>query len=301
MDRFQAIQVFREVAQNKGFAAAGRSLNVSTPTVSRLISELEADLGVRLFQRSTRSVALTEEGEQFLRRGVSLLDELEAVSLEIRERQTVPRGHLRISSVVAFGQERVAPALTGFMDLYPDITVELDISNRQVDLVQDHFDLAIRIGGSEGLKDSMLKARKITSQKLIFVATPEYVASKGAPNTLDDITHHRVVKQISGNWGRVNELWHHGKKTVYNLPEALVVNSPNAARNVILKDGAIGLMADYLVAEHISQGRMQRLLPDCETLDQPIYAVFVHRNYMPAKVRVFIDYLIDVLEKRRPA
>ena len=112
MDRFQAIRAFREVARQGGFAAAARALHCSTPTVSRLISELEADLGVRLLMRSTRSVRLTEEGERFLRRGAALVDELEAVTEEIRERKTMPRGHLRISSVVALGQEMVAPALT---------------------------------------------------------------------------------------------------------------------------------------------------------------------------------------------
>lgn len=298
MDMFQAIRAFREVARQEGFAAASRALNVSTPTVSRLISDLESDLGVRLFNRSTRKIGLTEEGEQFLRRGVALFDELEAVTEEIRERQSVPRGHLRISSVVAFGQERIAPALTGFMEQYPKVTVELDISNRKVDLIEEHFDIAIRIGGADGLEASSLKARKIYSQKLFFVATPEYVAAHGAPKDLDEIVTHRIVKQISGTWGRVNQLWHAGKKSEFTLPGAFVVNSPNAARNAVLTGRAIGLLADYLTADLIAEGRLMRLLPGYETVDQPIYAVFVHRNYMPAKVRAFIDYIVKALGER---
>lgn len=293
MDRFHAMQVFREVARQGGFAAAARALNASPPSVSRLVSELEDDLGVRLFQRSTRKVGLTEEGEQFLRYGVVLLEELEAVSEEIRERRREPRGHLRISSVVAFGQERIAPAIPGFMKKYPRVEVELEISNRKVDLVQEHFDLAIRIGGSDGLETSSLKARKIFSQNLIFVGTPEYIAEMGQPQSLDDLGDHRVVKQISGSWGRVNTLRHNGDTLVFNLPEMFVVNSPNAARNAVLSGGAIGLIADYLVNDMLSDGRMVRLLPDYQTVEQPIYAVFVHRNYMPAKVRAFIDYLMD--------
>jgi len=296
MDKFQAIQAFREVARQGGFAAAARALNTSPPSISRLISELEDDLGVRLFQRSTRKVGLTEEGEQFLKNGVVLLEELEAVSEEIRERRSEPRGHLRISSVVAFGQERIAPAIPGFMEKFPKVEVELEISNRKVDLVQEHFDLAIRIGGSDGLETSSLKARKIFSQTLIFVATPEYVAEMGQPQSLNDLEKHRVVKQISGSWGRVNELWHKGDKIVFNLPEMFVVNSPNAARNAVLSGGAMGLIGDYLVNDMLSNDRMVRLLPEYRTLEQPIYAVFVHRNYMPAKVRAFIDYLTDVLE-----
>ncbi len=293
MDRLHAINVFREVARQGGFAAAARALNASPPSVSRLVSELEEDLGVRLFSRSTRSVALTEEGEEFLRRGVALLDELDAVTEELRERRQTPHGHLRISSVIAFGQERVAPAIPGFMERHPKVTIELDLSNRKVDLVQEHFDVAIRIGGAEGLEASNLKARKIFAQRLIFVATPDYIAAHGRPRGLDDLKRHRFVKQVSGTWGRVNEFKVGGRKHALSLPEDFVVNSPNAARNAVLTGKAAGLLADYLVADLIAAGRLERLLEDHATAEQPVHAVFVHRNFMPAKVRAFIDYLVE--------
>lgn len=292
MDKLQAIRAFREVARQGGFAAAARALNSSKATVSRLVTELEADLGVRLLTRSTRSVGLTEEGENFLRRGVALVDELETVTEEIRERRNVPRGHLRISSVVAFGQEMLAPMLTRFMDRYPGISVDLEISNRKVDLVEEHFDIAIRIGGTSGLEASALKARKIFSQKLIFVATPEYLSTHGEPKDLDDLDEHRVVKQVSGTWGRVNEFRRDSERVVRSLPETFVVNSPNAAKNAVLTGRAMGLLADYLVTDLLATGQLVRLLPAWETLDQPIYAVFVHRHYMPARVRAFIDYMV---------
>ena len=295
MDRFQAIQVFREVAAQGGFAAAARALNTSPPSVSRLISELEDDLGVRLFSRSTRNVRLTEEGEHFLRKGGALIDELDVLSEEIRERRQVPTGHLRITSVVAFGQERIAPIVPAFMQAHPKVSIELEISNRTVDLVQEQFDLAIRIGGADGLDNSSLRARRIFSQKLIFVATPNYVEEYGAPKCLSDLDEHLVVKQVSGNWGRVSLLQHAGRTEEYSAPEKFVVNSPNAARNAVLTGNAVGLIADYLVADMLNDGRMVRLLPDYETTVQPIYAVFVHKNYMPAKLRAFIDFVIDNL------
>ena len=298
MDRFQAIQVFREVARQGGFAAAARALNTSPPSISRLISELEGDLGVRLFQRSTRNVSLTEEGEDFLLRGVSLLDELEGVTDEIRERKSEPRGVLRISSVVAFGQEVIAPLIPGFMQKHSGVQVELDISNRKVDLVQEHYDLAIRIGGADGLESSALKARKIFSQKLIFVASPAYLNAKGVPKSLDDLNKHLVVKQVSGNWGRKNEFIYAGKRTTLSLPENFVVNSPNAAKNAVLSDQCIGLIADYLVKDLLDQRRLTRVLEDYDTEVQPIYAMFVHRNYMPAKIRTLIDHLTAVLGQR---
>lgn len=296
MDRFQAIRVFREVARCGGFAAAARSLNTSPPSVSRLIGDLEQDLGVRLFNRSTRTVALTEEGEVFLQRAVSLFDELEEVTEEMRDRQSDPRGLLRISSVVAFGQERIAPAIPAFMNRYPRVQVDLQISNRKVDLIQENFDLAIRIGGPEGLEDSTLKARRIYAQSLVFVATPEYIQNNGAPAGLEDLSNHRLVKQISGNWGVKNEFRYGEERVSCNLPSAFVVNSPNAARNAVLSGGVMGLLADYLVADMLADGRLRRILPDYATFEQPIYAVFVHRSYMSAKVRVFIDHMIETLD-----
>ncbi|SHI97523.1 transcriptional regulator, LysR family [Shimia gijangensis] len=297
MDKLQAIRVFKSVVETGGFAAAARALNSSPPSVSRLISELESDLGVRLFQRSTRKVGLTEEGEIFLLRGVALLDELDTVSDELRQRQHHPRGRLRISSVVAFGQERIAPVVPGFLAKYPGVEVDLEISNRTVDLVQEHFDLAIRIGGDDGLVSSGLKARKIFSQKLMFVATPGYIEIHGDPADIDDLANHRLVKQISGNWGRVNTLSHAGETFEFTLPDAFVVNSPNAARNAILSGRVIGLIADYLVEDMLTDGRLVRVLPDYETMPQSIFAVFVHRSYMPAKVRSFIEHLSENLRQ----
>ncbi len=295
MDRLQALKTFREVARQGGFAAAARALNTSPPSVSRLISELEDDLGVRLFSRSTRSVALTEEGELLLRRAIPLAEEFELVTQEIRERQSKPQGHLRISSVVAFGQERIAPLLPAFMEQHPSVTVELDISNRKVDLVQEHVDLAIRIGGPEGLDTSSLVARRIFSQRLIFVAAPAYIARRGEPETLDDLRSHRIVKQISGNWGRKNQFVTSDGLVDLALPEDLVVNSPNAARNAVLSGHTMALLADYLAADMLADGRLSRLLPDVTTAEQPIYAVFVHRQYMPAKIRAFLDFAVENL------
>ncbi len=291
MVSLKAIRVFAEVAQQGGFSAASRALNISPPSVTRIVSDLEAELGVRLFNRSTRALTLTEEGERFLRGGRTVIDEVDTLTNDIRQRNRQPRGRLRVSSVIAFGQEVIAPLVPGFMEQYPEVEVELDLSNRKVDLIEEHFDLAIRIGGPEGLDTSSLKARKIFSQTLIFVATPEYVQQKGQPRTLNELADHRVVKQISGAWGRTNRLNREGEVVEFSLPERYVVNSPNAARNAVLSQFAIGLLADYLVKDLIAAGRLERILPEYATLEQPIYAVFVHRKYMPAKTRAFIDVL----------
>ena len=292
-----AIRVVREVARQGGFAGAARALNSSPPSVSRIVADLEADLGLRLFTRSTRHVALTEDGEDYLRRAATLADELDILTEETRERGGAPRGHLRVTSVVAFGQERIAPLLAEFTALYPDITAELQISNRKVDLIQEHFDLAIRIGGSDGLSESSLKARRIFSQKLIFVASPEFVERHGEPSSLDDLSRSPVIKQVSGNWGKTTAVTVDGNKISVDLSERFVVNSPNAARNAVRAGAGLALLADYLVEDDIGRGRLVRLLPEVESEEQPIFAVFVHRNYMPAKVRALIDHLVDGLSR----
>ncbi|WP_209427860.1 LysR family transcriptional regulator [Pararhodobacter sp. SW119] len=298
MDKLRAIRVCREVARQGGFAAAGRALKISTPSVSRIVSELEADLGLRLFQRSTRQLNLTEEGESYLGQVNALVDELETISAEMRERRTEAKGHLRISSVVAFGQERVAPAVPKFLSRHPEVTVDLHIGNRKVDLIQEHFDLAIRIGGDAGLSESGLVARKIYAQKLIFAASPDYIADMGEPETLDAIARHRTVKQVSETWGVTHTILIGEERVEFRMPDTFVVNSPNAALNAVRDGLVIGLIADYLVSDMIKRGELRRVLPDHETPDQPIFAVFVHRAYMPAKLRAFLDHLVSVLGNR---
>ena len=293
MNKLYAIQVCREVARQGGFTPAGRCLNISTPSVSRLVSELEDDLGVRLFQRSTRRIGLTEEGEIFLNRAAALVDELDTISNEMRERRSTPRGHLRISSVVAFGQERIAPAVPGFLARYPMVTVDLHLENRHVDLINENFDLAIRVGSKNGLASSGLVARKIYEQRLIFVASTEYIRRHGAPESLEEVSEHRTVAQITGNWGKVNYLSRGGKRIEFRMPQTFKVSSPNAALNAVRSGQVLGLIGDFLAKDLIAGGKLQLILPDYSTEAQPIYAVFAHRTYMPAKIRAFIDFLAE--------
>lgn len=298
MNRLQAIQVCREVARQGGFAAAGRKLNISTPSVSRLVGDIEDDLGLRLFHRSTRKISLTEEGTLFLNGAAALVDELDVLCGEMRALRTEPRGHLRVNSVLAFGQEMIAPVVPGFLARYPAVTVDLEMDNRHVDLIQDGYDLAIRVGGQDGLTASGLIARKIYAQKLIFVASPEYIQRHGQPDTLEAIEQHLTVKQVVGTWGIENRLVRQGKTINYRMPGSFVVNTPTAAVNAVSSGHALGLIGDFLAAGPIARGELCRVLPDYETEDQPLYAVYAHRSYMPAKLRVFIDYLVEMLGNR---
>lgn len=296
MDMIVTMRVVGEVARLGGFTAAGRELKLSTPSISRLVGELEANLGVRLFNRTTRRIALTEAGEQFLRRSSNILEEIETLREETRERHGKPQGRLRISCVNAFGNECLSPAIPEFLERYPDLQIEVDISNRKVDLVEEHYDVAIRVGALGNLEDSSMVARQIFVQKMIFVATPEYTRRYGAPQNLDDLQNHRTIMQISGSWGRMHRLRSPDGTLEYRVPDDFVLSSSVAVRNAVLMGYGCALIGNFMVTADIAAGRLVQMLPDYESLEQPIYAMFPHRTYIPAKVRVFVDYLVETFE-----
>ena len=287
------MRVVGEVARLGSFTAAARELRFSTPSISRLVGELEADLGVRLFNRTTRRLAPTEAGEQFLRRSSLILEEVDALREEVRERHGRPSGRLRVSCVVAFGTVRLAPAVAGFLKRYPGMEVEVDITNRRADLVEEHYDVAIRISAQGDLADSSMVARQISAQKLIFVAAPEYLRDHQPPRTLDDLEAHRTITHVSGEWGRAHRLKSPEGIVEYRGQRSFVMSSPMAVRNAALTGYGCALVNHFIVEESIASGRLVRLLPDHESIEQPIYAVFVHRTQVPAKIRLFVDYLVE--------
>lgn len=222
MDMVQAMRVAVEVARLGSFGGAGRELRLSAASVSRIISDLEADLGVRLFNRTTRSLNLTDAGQEFVRESSGMLEELENMRSMVRERHAVPRGELRISCVAAFGSECLAPALPPFLQAYPQLSVSVDIGNRLVDLIEEHYDVAIRVGP---LPDSSLIAQKITSQRVLIVASPEFCRRHGTPTDIADLGSLSSITQISGEWGRVHRFRHKGKAVDLEVPRHFNMNS----------------------------------------------------------------------------
>jgi len=290
MEFVHATRVFGEVARFESFTAAAKELRLSTASVSRIVGELENDLGVRLLNRTTRRVQPTDAGLDFLRDSAGLLDEIESLRSQTRERHNSPRGLLRVSSVTGFGNECLAPAIPGFLERYPDVRISVDISNRVVDMIEEHYDVAIRVGP---LEDSTLVAKKIYNQRMIFVATPEYCERFGKPKTLGDLKHHRSISQINGEWGREHQFTYRKKLLTFKNPEDFIVSSPSAARNAALTGYGYALLGNYFATKDITSGRLIHLLKDYKPVDQPIFALMPHRRYVPAKARVFLDYLTD--------
>ena len=290
MDMVQAMRVAVEAARLGSFGGAARELRLSAASVSRIIADLEADLGVRLFNRTTRQLNLTDAGQEFVHESSGMLEELENMRSMVRERHAVPQGELRVSCVAAFGNECLAPALPPFLRAYPQLSVSVDIGNRFVDLIEEHYDVAIRVGP---LPDSSLMAQKIASQRILIVASPEFCLHHGMPNNIANLASLPSIAQISGEWGRVHRFRHIGQTIDLEVPRHFTMNSAAAVRNACLTGHGFTLLPDFMVAKDIAQGLLVRLLTDYEPAEQPIYAAYAERRYTPQKIRVFVDYLTE--------
>ncbi|MCQ4635062.1 LysR family transcriptional regulator [Shinella sp. CPCC 100929] len=295
MDVIEAMKVAVAVARHNSFSSASRELRLSAASVSRIVADLEADLGVRLFNRTTRQINLTGAGMEFVQKSIGLLEELDLMRSAVRERHETPRGQLHVSCVTAFGNECLAPALPEFVRRFPQLNVSIDLSNRLVDLIGEHFDVAIRVGP---LNDSSLIAQKISTQRIVFVATPQFCEQYGTPSTLDEIKECPSVTQVTGEWGREHRFSHQGKVIEFEVPQHVIMNSARAVKNACLAGGGYTLLGDFMVAQDIAQNRFVRLLPDYEPVEQPIFAFYAQRRHTPRKVRVFVDYLVEAFSSK---
>ncbi|RWM49515.1 LysR family transcriptional regulator [Mesorhizobium sp.] len=280
-----------EVARLGSFTAASRELRLSAPSVSRIMGELEADLGVRLFNRTTRQLDLTDAGLEFVQKSSGILEELDNMRSVVRERHDTPRGQLRVSCVTAFGNECLAPALPEFLQRFPQLAISLELGNRFVDLIEEHYDVAIRVGP---LRDSSMVAQRISSQKILFVASPAFCGRFGMPKSFDEIRRYPSVTQISGEWGRIHQFRHLGEIVYFEIGQHFTVNSARAGKNACLTGYGYSLLADFMIAKDLAENRLVQLLPNYEPVDQPIYAFYPQRRHTPQKVRVFIDYLTEI-------
>ncbi len=291
MDIMVAMRVAAEVARLGSFTAASKELRLSVASVSRILAELEADLGVRLFNRTTRNLNLTDAGEEFVQKSSSLLEELDNMRSAVRERHDAPRGRLRVSCVTAFGNECLAPVLPKFLQRFPQLELSLDVGNRLVDLIEEHFDIAIRVGP---LPDSSMIAQRISNQRVIFVAAPQFCRRFGKPKSLDEIRRYPSIAQISGEWGRTHRFRYKGEIIEFEVPQHCTMSSASAVKNACLTGYGYSLLGDFTVAKDIAEKKLVQLLPDYEPVEQAIYAFYAQRRYTPQKIRVFIDYLIEV-------
>jgi DNA-binding transcriptional LysR family regulator len=288
MDSLGSISVFVQVAETRSFTEAGRLQGVSSSAVGKSIARLEARLGVRLFQRTTRSVTLTSEGALFLERCRKILAEVEAAEFELCDAAAKPHGKLRISLPQVHGL--VMPVMNEFMALYPQIELDLDLTDRMVDVVEEGFDAVIRTGKP---RDSRLMARPLGDFHMVLVASPAYLAQRGVPQTPCDLAAHACLRHTFHATGKL-ETWpliHAQGAAEPTLPTRLVSTSIEAVSHAALAGMGIACLPDFMTREAEAQGHLRRVLDAHLDHTGQFWLLWPSSRHATAKLRVFIDHL----------
>jgi DNA-binding transcriptional LysR family regulator len=289
VDLVDGMRVFVRVAQRAGFAAAARELRRSPAAVTKQVAALEARVGARLLERTTRRVALTEAGRAYLERCLECLQAFDDADASVSELSLAPRGKLRISAPVEL-YAQLAPLVAAFVSAYPEVTVDLRLSNRIIDLVEEGFDLAIRASAT---LDGRCIARPLAALRLGVYASPAYLRAQGRPRKPADLARHRALLFVETPTPEKLVFERGGKQTRVELVPAVTSNSGDALREMAFAGlGIIPSVPTFLVETALEDGRLEPVLRDWTLLPRPkLWAVYPNRRYLPAKVRLFVDAL----------
>jgi DNA-binding transcriptional LysR family regulator len=298
MESLNAIAYFAQAAETRSFSEAGRILGVSSSAVGKSVLRLEERLGVRLFHRSTRTITLTAEGALFLERCRRILSEIEAAELELSETRQEPRGRLRVSLPLA--SKLVLPALTTFMRRYPAIELDVDFSDRLVDVIEEGFDVVMRTGEAS---DSRLMSRSLGRYRLLLVAAPHYLSAHGSPKRPADLARHACLLHRMPSTG-VFERWplqRDDDAPEWTLPVSLVCNTSEALMDVALAGLGIACLPDFMVRPALERGELVELLAAHVGHEGTFHLLWPSSKYLAPKIRVFIDCMVEALavETRR--
>ncbi len=289
MEQLKEMAVFARVVECESFSGAARLLGLSKSAVSKQVGRLESRLGVRLLNRTTRRLSLTEAGSAFFEACQRVVAEAEAAERTVRHLAAAPRGTLRVNAPMSFGASHVAPLLPDFMARYPELAVDMVLNDRLVDLVEEGFDVGVRIGR---LMDSSLIARRLGPNRMLLAAAPAYLAARGRPRRPHDLLEHECLiysyRQGPSDWR------FRGPEGEVRVPVSgrLRINNGDALHTAALAGLGITLQPSFICGADIRAGRMERLLPDWQAASESsIYAIYpASRNLLP-KVRVFVDFL----------
>jgi DNA-binding transcriptional LysR family regulator len=293
MDRIDAMQAFVAVADLRGFAPAARKLKLSPSAVTRLIAALEERLGARLLQRTTRSVTLTDVGTRYLERARRILADVEEAERAAEGERTRPVGRLVVSAPVGFGRLHVSPLMSVYLKRYPEVAGELRLEDRMVSLVEDGVDLAVRIGE---LADSTLVARQVGTMRRIVVASPSYLKARGEPKRPQEMASHDTIQfgATTGlsDWRFVED----GGEIRIGYTPRLVTNSADAATQYAAAGGGLTRVLAYQAADALKRGRLKIVLQRFEPPAQPVQIVYPTSRLLSAKVRTFIDLVVETAD-----
>lgn len=289
MNPVSELAFFTQLVRVGSLAATARELNLTPPAVSKRLAQLEQRLGVRLLNRTTRSISLTAEGETYLVNARRILAEIEELERQVSSSRAEPKGLLRVNAPLGFGRTHVAPAIAAFARSHPQVEVQLHLTDRPINLPDDAIDVAIRFGE---LPDSRLIARKIAANRRRLCASPEYLERFGTPQVPKDLAQHDciVLRQNDAAFG----LWRlsRGKQSeAVKVHGRLSTNDGEVALNWALEGQGILMRAEWNLAQHLASGRLVEVLEEYETPPADIYAVYLERLNLSAKVSFFVEHL----------
>lgn len=291
MDRLTTLTVFARVVANGSFVGAARQLNMSPAAVSGHVQSLEARLGTRLVNRTTRSLRLTEVGQEFYERIVHVLSDLDETERLASDHQSAPRGLLRVNVTPSLGDLRVAPAAADFKVQYPEITIELIATARFVDLIDEGFDLAVR---TEPPPESSLISRRVAPVRLVVCGAPDYLAKRGTPQTPRELAWHNCLTYSEMNF---RDKWcltePDGKQAWVPVAGSMRANSTVALRAAALRGQGLVLLPTFLVGDDLKAGRLVAVLTGYAPAGSAIRALYPHNRHLSAKVRTFVDFLVE--------
>ncbi len=294
MDQLNAMHIFVTVVQSGNFSAAARKQNTSQATVSKKVAGLEAKLGVKLITRTSREFSLTQAGTEYYRYCAAFLEELDEVENRIRAQVTSPKGLLRVAAPAPLGRLMLAPLLSEFMVRFPDIEVDLSIEDRHVDLIAEGIDVAIR---ARELEDSSLVARTLFENKIILVASQDYVNNRGKPKVPSDLINHNCIvytlAKSLNNW----HFTQNEEEVTIPVKGTIRSNSGETNLKMALEGFGVAQIPEWMVRKYIQQGTLIPLLTDYQTDGLPMNLIYPKNRHIPSKVRCFIDFMKEKIPK----
>ena len=288
--QWDGISEFVYVAENESFTLASKKMAISTAQVSRQISALEKRLNIKLFYRTTRKVSLTEEGRVFYQHCRGVLDGLDAAEQAVTNLQSKPQGMIKLTTPVTYGEQQLMPLVNDFMVQYSDIEVTAFLSNQQVDLIEEGYDLAIRIGK---LRDSTMMAKKLSSRTNFVCAAPSYIEKYGIPHSLTELGQHNCLLGTLDYW----HFKESGKEKNIRVTGSVRYNSGYSLVDAAIKGLGIVQLPDYYVQKHLESGELVSLLDNLREPEEAIWALYPHNRHLSPKIRLLLDYLAAHLSK----
>jgi DNA-binding transcriptional LysR family regulator len=295
MDKLSSMRAFVKVVEHGSFSEAARSLRVSRSAVSKYVMELEQALGVQLLNRTTRSASPTENGRAYYERSIAILAELEEADLAVTSLQAEPRGLLRVNAPMSFGTLHLGPALVEFMEKYPELQIQLTLSDEQIDAVQEGFDVTLRIAE---LASSSLIARRLLGIPRVFCASPEYIKRRGVPEHPKDLKNHDCLTYGFLATGTQWRLTGPDGEHSMPVPWRLCANNAEVLQQAVLKGRGIALLPTFIAGYALKSGMLVAVLEEYHAPEIALYAIYPPTRHLSFKVRLFIDFLLERFRDR---